>query len=192
MKRFRLLLACFLVLLLATPAFAGPFTVLHKRGAAWSGPSGYGSDQFAWTSEYVTASDSYLGQDPWKALDDSVSGASYWMPANTSGTKWWQYQFTAGAKRLQKVTIQANNIYNNAPTDWTLQASNTGAYGGEQITLLTVTDDDEWSTSQKKEWTFSNANSYTYYRFVITEWKHGGAGGDYLVVGEFEGMEGVY
>lgn len=164
---------------------------LHKRGSAWTdtGPSGYGSDLFAWTLEYATASDSYANQDPWDAIDDSVSGASYWLSATASGTKWWQYQFSE-AKRLEKVTIQAHYIYYNAPTDWTLQASNTGAFGGEQVTLLTVADDDTWSASQKKEFTFSNANSYTYYRFVITEWVL--EGGTHLVVGEFEGMEGVY
>jgi|GEM_PF-5044192 len=152
-------------------------------------PTGYGSDLFAWTSEYATASDSYLNDDPWNALDDSDS--SRWMPANTSGTKWWQYQFSE-AKRLEKVTIQAHSTYNNAPTDWTLQASNTGAFEGEQVTLLTVADDDTWTTSEKKEFTFTNANSYTYYRFVITDWKKGGAGGDYLSVGEFEGYEASY
>ena len=55
------------------------------------------------------------------------------------------------------------------PAKFTLKASNTGSFGGEEVTLLTVTSVPGWGVSEWKEWTFANTASYTYYRVTVTE-----------------------
>ena len=49
-----------------------------------------------------------------------------------------------------------------------LKASNTGAFSGEEVTLLSTSGID-WSGGGWLSWEFTNSTSYRYYRIYVTE-----------------------
>jgi hypothetical protein len=90
---------------------------------------------------------------------------------NTNGVKvgWWQCG-TPAKRTVNKLTITARTTYQNeSPKDFTLEASNTGAFSGEETTLLTVTGETGWGSSEKREWEFYNETAYYFYRVDITD-----------------------
>jgi len=100
----------------------------------------------------------------WEAFGGGGT-SEYWSSTNDSGVGWLQYHFDT-AQIITKYDIQSENI-GNTPTDWTLEASNTGSYGGEEVTLDTQSSL-SWSSQETKEFTFTNSTAYSYYRLVIT------------------------
>lgn len=90
-------------------------------------------------------------------------------PYIDDNTCWIQFAFNS-AKRIEKVTIAGPNELsgNMWATTWKLLASNTGAFAGEEGTVLDVVSDGTWGSSgSTKTWEFSNDTSYTYYRFQL-------------------------
>lgn len=97
---------------------------------------------------------SWTGTTPWHAFDDSASTYFY---GNAGGTKYLQYQFTAG-HIVEWYSVTAHGSY-TPPTGWTLKGSNNGS---DWTTLDTqaVT----YSGLQTKSYGFSSADSYSYYK----------------------------
>jgi hypothetical protein len=100
---------------------------------------------------------------------------------------WLQYQYPSG-KTIVKYTITSRNEVAPAqffPIDFTLKASNTGAFAGEETTLDTRTGI-SWTQNEKKIFNFSNTSSYTCYRLNITVTSDAGT---WATIGEWELME---
>jgi len=135
-------------------------------------PSGIASADSSYNSAY----------DAWKAMDKTNTDYFCWYtsPSNTY-PHWLQYQFTSG-KTITSYSITSRNYDNNtSPKVWKLQGSNTGT----SWTDLDTRSGQSFSQNEKKIYTISNTNSYTYYRLYITA----GADNQAVGVGEFELME---
>jgi hypothetical protein len=128
----------------------------------------------------ITYSSSYSGSFlGWKSFDDVYGNGSGWTTSNGVKTGWLRVQFTT-AKKLGGYTIRAHPsaAATISPKDWTIEASNDGSSWTTLDTKSAVT----WTNSQYRSYTFTNANSYTYYRINITD----NGGGAYTSVEEME------
>jgi hypothetical protein len=129
-------------------------------GRAFDGViDGAGASTDSWYSYYSAAwkPDGWVGQDFGSGNEKVIKGISFYM---------------------------AQISY--APRDFTFEASNTGAWAGEQVTLLTESfyynmNDLNWHT-----FAFDNDTSYRYYRFNVQN-NHGDV--EYLVIRELEMYE---
>lgn len=134
----------------------------------------------------VSASTIYAATyDVYKAFD-RIDGDQWWETSGAT-TGWLQVKLPA-AKVINKYKLLApKNYINRAPTSWTIQASNTGEFSGEQITLDTRTGISGWVNSTYKEFYFNNGTPYLYYRIVVTS-----TGGGQLGIGEMFYTEAQY
>lgn len=117
-------------------------------------------------------------EKPDKAFDKvSAGGSTKWNDNKLAGDFWLQYDF--GEDTSWKITsytiITANDATDRDPKTWTLQASNTGSFGGEQVTVDTV-EDGALSDTRGASKTFTcdtpPASAYRYYRFVVSDLKN--------------------
>lgn len=124
------------------------------------------------TESSVQAPNGDLTFEGWNAfrLDDYPAGES-WLTAQGIQEGWIQYMFDDSIV-INKYTVRSGAIESAAIKDWTLQASNTGAFTGEQI-ILDTNVDVLWTENEEKTFTFLNNTSYLYYRINITA--NGGA-----------------
>ena len=102
----------------------------------------------------------------WKAFDKSTS---VW-DSNGDSVCYIQYAFNNGlsTKVIDKYTVKVKNDGINEPKDFSLKASNTGSFGGEEVTLDTQTNQN-FTASETKSYSYSNSTSYIYYRLDITD-----------------------
>jgi len=113
----------------------------------------------------ATASSSEGGYGPENAVDDNSYSSWY---TSTPTDSWWQYQFDT-VRRIQKFVIHNDNN-TNYMTSFKLKLSNTGAFTGEEVELLTASglgQDGEYT------YTFENAVSALYYRVYPITWETG-------------------
>jgi len=133
----------------------------------------------------ASASTQYSAEAAFKAFDNDTTNR--WIAAAVA-TGWLQYLLDS-SKVINKYTISsAPSSYSEAdraPKDWTLEASNTGAFTGEEVVLDTVVGETSWGDAEKRTFTFSNANAYLYYRVDVTL----NNGSSYLSIQEFELIE---
>lgn len=116
----------------------------------------------------ITASQELGTELAWMACDRVLTDLSGWL-TNGSPTGWWQAQLpVAKAVTLYRITGRGTTFLTRNVKTWTLEGSNTGAYGGEETVLDTQTDITDWTNLETKEFTFSNTTAYLYYRIVIT------------------------
>lgn len=115
-------------------------------------------------SPYVASAstDSGAGTEAYKAFDNADS---QWVASATTG--YLQLDFGSALWAVDEYRIEPQST-TRAPKDWTLKASNTGAYAGEEVTLDTQTGVTTWSTGVEKTYTFSNTTKYRYYRITVT------------------------
>jgi len=73
------------------------------------------------------------------------------------------------------------------PKDWTFEASDTGAWGGEEVVLDTQTDQ-SFTQMEQKDYSISNNTAYRYYRLNVTA---NNGHGSYLIIPEIEMSECV-
>lgn len=143
---------------------------------AASSPSGTASASSDFGASYAA----------WKAAADDASDNSAekcWI-TNSTTTGWWQYQFPS-ATGIGGYTLRADSAgtwLTRMPKNWTLLASNTGAFSGEQVTLDTRTNE-TFTAGQRKTYTFTNSTTYIYYRLNVTA-NNGDA--TYVQLGEIE------
>jgi hypothetical protein len=130
-----------------------------------------GGDNDACTGGTPTASSSYTGYYPKLAFDDNAGYPSAWMAS--SPPEWLQYAWASG-KVIKTLRITAGPAgYNNrSPGDFTLKASDTGVFGGEEVTLLSQTGI-TWGVSEIKQWDLGNSTPYKYYRLNTTATENG-------------------
>jgi len=108
----------------------------------------------------------------WKVFDKA---AGTWF-SNGTNIVYIQYAFNNGltTKVIDKYTIKAGTGSANIPKDYSIKASNTGSFSGEEITLDTQTSQ-SFTASETKSYSFANSTSYIYYRLDITD-NAGGSG----------------
>ena len=134
----------------------------------------------------VSASTTYnANYQAYKAFDGKDD--DYWWETSGATTGWLQVKLPT-AKVINKYKLLPPKAYTNkAPTSWTIQASNTGTFSGEQVTLDTRTDISGWVNSTYKEFTFNNGTPYLYYKIVVTS-----TGGGQLGIAEMFYTEAQY
>ena len=127
------------------------------------------------TNATLTASSTIEGA-PSNLKDGDTS--TLWM-SNTAATAWVKIDL-GSAIALQRIWLSAAyNFPQYAPTSWTFQASATGAFAGEQVTLLTVSASAPYTVSERRQFTFANATAYRYYRINMTVNGNNGTIGSY-------------
>jgi hypothetical protein len=99
-----------------------------------------------------------------KAFDDDPS-TFYESNAETS---WWLQYELATAKVVAELVLTSCDSMDAFPKDFTLQASNTGAFAGEEATLLTVTGASGIQGHQAQAWPVTNSTPYKFYRVNVT------------------------
>jgi len=118
-------------------------------------------------SGVVTSSgDNDVAHAAWKNFDDNSTTA--WINIFTlfdPSYVWTQYKFDT-SKAIDKYSLTARQSEANAPSQWKLKASNTGAFAGEEVELDSQSGQ-SFSSNEKKEYSFSNANKYLYYRITF-------------------------
>lgn len=116
----------------------------------------------------VTADTSYgEGYRAWNAFDRNAN--TFW---NAEGAlpHWLKIDFGT-ARVVNQYTMQGRISgagTSQHPTAWTIQGSNTGAFGGEQVTLDSQSSIVWTSDAEIKTFSFSNSTSYQYYKVNIT------------------------
>jgi len=176
-------------------SFDGRLTWKKWNGSGWVEASevlSYGSDQC--TGGTVDSSDPSNSD---YAFDNAPYTNTYLNSyveyvGSENATSWIQYRFSS-IKRIEKVNIVS--YYHGgyeAIKDFSIQASNTGVFGGEQVVLYTGQQPNGSSAVPgdmvPRPYTFTNNNLYMYYRIVITS-NHFGNGGNNRIIQEIEMME---
>jgi hypothetical protein len=80
------------------------------------------------------------------------------------------------AKRIYSISLTADAIPNRAPKDFTLAASNSGAFAGEQVAAVNVESAPNWSATESRNYKISSPGVFRYYRLTMTN-TEAGAGG---------------
>jgi len=140
-------------------------------------------------SGVASASSELTGYEAYKAFNRNTgSDTARWVTAVGATSAWLMYDFGAGnEKTIQKYTIVSGFYPSASPKDWTFEASNTGAFAGEQVILDRQANFSSWNTT-KKVFSFANKNKYRYYRINITA-NCGYTGGYFTYIEEMEMME---
>ena len=121
---------------------------------------------------------------PEKAFDDSLS--TYWHSVLYSSYPIWiQYQFTSPQRITYMRMYPRTSFTSRMPGDFALKGSNTGAFAGEEVVIYTVTGA-TYTNGQWTEFSFTNTNSYLYYRIHITNKAVGSGTGNYMNIYEIE------
>lgn len=106
----------------------------------------------------ITASSFTTSYTPSKAIDNDISNASAWY-TDQALPAWIKYEFDT-PKKIVKYTMLGT--WQESPKNWKLQGSNDNVNWTDVHTVSNA------NVYTKKEYTFINNNSYTYYRFYIT------------------------
>ena len=121
------------------------------------------------------------GNAAWKVFDHIVTAG--WQSSGV-GTQWLEYHFDTTKTVTTYSIIGTSSGFDGDPTrapkDWTFEASNTGAWGGEEVTLDTVTGETGWTSGVPRKFSFANTTAYSYYRLVMTD--NNGNGSYYCVI----------
>ena len=148
--------------------------------------SGYTADQC--TGGTVTAQEYQNPYTPDKLFDDDTGGSSLWRNNNTLPV-WIQYDFGAGNEK----TISRYRLYwaggntDFTPYSWEFLGSNDGS---NWTTLDTQTGQNNWTSGQWRDYTFTNTQAYQIYRLRITD--NNGQGNTGVYLNEMEMQEEVY
>ena len=134
--------------------------------------------------EAVTITEQLVPKEPWfvraaSTLNDEPQSAAEfvlnsslkdrWISHDNSD-EWIQIEYLSAVK-LNRIVLTAPDHpefkAEEMPTAFTLKASATGAYAGEEVTLSTQSGL-TWSLGQQRTFNFVNASSYKYYRITPT------------------------
>ena len=110
----------------------------------------------------LTVSSTYEANTKEKSVDDDQE--THWYADGTTG--WWQAYY-ATAKSVSMYTIQCSDTTTTPPKNFTLEASNTGAFSGEEVILDTQTGI-TYTAYEEKTFRLSNTTPYNYYRLNVT------------------------
>lgn len=117
----------------------------------------------------IITSSSTGGTGTIAALIDNNSGT--WWESTDADTQWLKFDLGT-AKTIRDIRITAANVSNNrAPTGFTIEASNSGAFTGEQTILATLTEGTvgAYNPSSIKQFLVSPSTSYRYWRINMND-----------------------
>lgn len=139
----------------------------------------YGSDFL--TGGTASSSAYYSDWSPDKAVDNIADATHIWGCFNGSDV-YWQYDLGSGVtKKPAQLTLTTDN-QNFPPSGYTLKGSNTGAFGGEEVTIDTRTGL-TFANWEKKTFQFTAPSTgYRYFRLLFT-------GSYFKILAEIEMME---
>jgi hypothetical protein len=123
-------------------------------------------------SGIVTASSVLVGgtaYEPYLVFDGLGGGnTSSWFTATDTTTGYLQYEDET-PKTYNKYSMIAPASYlARMAKDWTLEASQTGLYDGEEVVLDTQTAQTGWVVGEPRYYSYTNSTAYKFHRFVIT------------------------
>ncbi len=98
------------------------------------------------------------------AVDNN--NTSYWQSASTALPHWIEYEFVS-SKKIRRISIRSTALPAQCPDNFTLQASRSGDFTGEEIILLTVIGA-AFTSNNTQIWTFDNENNFNYYRIYTS------------------------
>lgn len=146
-------------------------------------------------SPYVASASAYYSNstyswNPYKAFNHTSSPDvvdDSWVVNDLIG--WLQFKFDSSVKVSHYVVVAkgySNGAETQSPKDWTFEGSNDGS---TYDILHTVTGEINWTSAERRSFTFENSSEYLYYRINITA-----NNGDttYLSIGELEMMEVIF
>jgi hypothetical protein len=136
----------------------------------------------------ASASSSFSGAfDPSNAVDDVITSSWLSDGVNPASNEWWMYDFGIGNEKvINQYTIGYNLNVSSALTDWQFEASNTGAFAGEEV-VLDSQSGYSFPTSVVQEFPISNGTAYRYYRINVID----SAGGNFVDLSEVELQEAL-
>lgn len=118
-------------------------------------------------SGVASASSEYNAYTPaWYAMDQTGFTTSAWGASSGLTTGWLQYEFDAAEPCVAYAISSYGTNTTAAPNTFSLLASNTGAFAGEEVTLDSQSGI-TWGPSERKEFSFPNTTAYKYYRIQI-------------------------
>jgi len=131
------------------------------------------------TGMVATASSSELGSEAPDAIDGDID--EYWKSEASGFPQWINVEMLI-ARTIGKIVIKTDSTqYTYHPTSFDLKASITGAFGGEEVTLLSHTSI-SWIANETKEWWFENETAYRHWRL----YHNGNAAEEYATICEIE------
>lgn len=98
-----------------------------------------------------------------EAMDGFIT--SYWVSSSGDTSGYLQYA-PSSSERVVEYKIRRSPVSGTEPVTFSLKASNTGAFSGEETTLDTQTSI-TWGADYEKQYSFTNTNTYDYYRLDI-------------------------
>lgn len=102
----------------------------------------------------ASASSAAASQEAFRAFDNAAGTANSWR-SNVGTTGWVQIDLGAGNEiAANELRITGAAAPTESPKDFTLEGSNTGAWTGEEIVLLTRTGETGWSASEERTYIF--------------------------------------
>jgi len=112
----------------------------------------------------ITASSTSAGSVA-NLVDESTS--SYWQ-AGGSATATLDFDMTSAVTLRDLWISSPSSPTNRTPTAFTFAGSSTGAFAGEETTILSVTGESNWSASELRRFRITTPGSYRYYRLTMT------------------------
>jgi len=100
-----------------------------------------------------------------KAFDGDIS--TFWHSASTSYPIYIQYEFLEPQEVVKLRIFPLESFIARVPRDFTLVASNTGLFSGEEVEVVSYANQG-YTAYNWKEFSFDSAGIFTYYRLVIT------------------------
>ena len=92
------------------------------------------------TPYVVSESNIYNASYPgWKSMDSNTTNTFYWTLGSTNGPADWVTIDLGSSINISSLTITSGNGVAYAPTGFTILASDTGAFAGEETTITTQT-----------------------------------------------------
>ena len=139
-----------------------------------------------YSSDYCTGGSTINGAgwtNPTKLFNDDTTVADYaqspatYFPGNTNC--WIGYDMVV-PRNINKVRIYtwSEGHPNRMLKEFKIEASATGAWGGEEVELLHVSGllDGDWPNGDWKEFEFANDTAYEYWRIAVYDVTTGGNG----------------
>lgn len=96
-----------------------------------------------------------------------TAAATNWWESTADDTQWLRFDL-GSAKRVRELQIRAANAeFDRAPKVFTVQASATGSFTGEQVTVSSVSTSN-YTNSEIKRFRLTPSTSYRYWRIAMT------------------------
>jgi hypothetical protein len=115
-------------------------------------------------------------------VDGSASTGAVW---NASATGTLTLDF-GSAKTIYTLVLTATSTPNRAPNAFTVVGSATGAFAGEEVTVLTQTALANWSSTETRHFSIASPGSFRYYRLSLTNSQAGAASYQLSEIGSYE------